>query len=158
MLKQKKLLTYLLLGSIMCSNSSCDSYSRKAIDTSEINTECKDISIYFSDNFYDNKKQEKTFDIGEHIIMMKIAGTINYDKWHQIIIPDGYEIYNFAYGENADGENGRKYGYFVFMLRNIVPVKAIGYLDKETENYFYLEPGTPIQLEETQKLEKVFTP
>lgn len=155
--REKKILAYLLIGSLYCTGCESNMNIRKEINTTSINTQNEDIFIYSNENLDNNRKKEKNFEKGTHIIVMKIAGTLNYDNWNQIIIPEGYEICNLTYGENATGEFGYNYGYFVITLENIVPVKATGYLDIETENYYYLEPGTPIKKEE-QKLERTFSP
>jgi len=146
-----KIVAVVLAGGISLSLAGCGvDTSRKVIKDSNISVSNSDVKFYYDNGSAENPNIDysntniKEFDVGEHILMLKVAGTIDYDKFVQMELKEGYEVTDFTYCENATGEYGYSYGYFAFMFKNTDPVKVVGYYDKTNQAYVYTGFGEVI--------------
>ena len=152
-----KVLTGLVAGGIALSLAGCSvSAQREVIKENCINTDLSGVSFKYDNGNIENPNLDysrtnvKTFDVGEHILMLKVAGTIDYNEFVQMEVQDGYEVDSFNYFENATGEYGYSYGCFAFMLKNTEPVEVVGYYDTEKNEYIYTSFGTVIEQEKVK--------
>lgn len=149
-----KVMAGLLAGGLALSLTACgDTTSRKVIERNNIDTSISGISFGYDNCNEENPNVDysntntKIFGVGEHNLMLKVAGTLDYDEFMQVEVKDGYEITDFIYCENATSEHGFSYGYFAFLLKNTEPVEVVGHYDTEKKEYVYTNFGTVVEKE-----------
>ena len=149
-----KFIAIVLASSMAFTLSGCDDgdfYSRKVISQNNIDEQAA-VSFNYdngNENIDYTRTSVKTFEPGEHQLLIKVAGTIGYDSAIQVEPIDGYEITDVTYGENATGKYGNEYGYLTFLYKNSEPVEAVGYYDTEKGDYAFTSFGKVIEQEKT---------
>lgn len=71
----------------MISLTECFSKQREVIKENDINDEVGGISFNYDDNYESidcSKTNTKTFDVGEPVLMVKVAGTMDYNQFVQM--------------------------------------------------------------------------
>lgn len=137
-----------LAGSLVFSCAGCRNPRR--VEKNEVKTKITSMDMNYDDG-HDNidysKTETRIFEPGEHILMFKVDGKMDYDSLVQVDPIDGYEIIDANYQENPVGSAGLVYSFYTFTYQNADTVEAIGYYDKDKDEYVYNQFGTVYEKE-----------
>ena len=138
-----------LAGSLALSCAGCNWQSRW-VENNEVKTKITSIDMKYDngdENIDYSKTETKVFEPGEHILMFKVEGKMDYDSLVQIDPIAGYEVIDASYQENPVGGAGLVYSFYTFTYQNTDNVKATGFYDTDKNEYVYNQFGSVYEKE-----------